>query len=190
MSHTQKRVSSVDKEHILSHNYTIAMTDRLTQLQICLDQMMEQFCATLNYIDKNHDFEPSNEHEQKMTDKHATVSEPEEFSNTIDELSTDIILKTRQVIKLIDSLPGVDVSTDEQLHRIDSLQKSLVETENKKIEAIERKEELLKNVDGLIDLFVSGIAESRHNNGVAAHGAVVSGTGEASIDTPDAATKD
>ena len=36
----------------------LAMTDRLTQLQICLDQMTEQFCATLNYIDKNHSFDP------------------------------------------------------------------------------------------------------------------------------------
>ncbi|SMN20848.1 similar to Saccharomyces cerevisiae YDR308C SRB7 Subunit of the RNA polymerase II mediator complex [Maudiozyma saulgeensis] len=139
------------------------MTDRLTQLQICLDQMMEQFCATLNYIDKNHDFEPSHPLEAKMSDKHATVSNPEEFSNTIDELSTDIILKTRQVIKLIDSLPGVDVSTEEQMHRIDALQKSLVDTENKKIEAIKEKEKLLKNVDDLITLFVSGIADSRRN---------------------------
>jgi len=122
---------------------------------------MEQFCATLNYIDKNHDFEPGNPLEAKMSDKHATVSNPEEFSNTIDELSTDIILKTRQVIKLIDSLPGVDVSTEEQMHRIDSLQKSLVDTETKKIEAIKEKEKLSKDVDDLITLFVSGIADSR-----------------------------
>ena len=113
--------------------------------------------------DKNHDFEPSNEQETKMTDKHATVSNPEDFSNTIDELSTDIILKTRQVIKLIDSLPGVDVSTEEQMHRIDALQKSLVETESKKIEAIKKKGDLLKDVDDLITLFVSGIADSRRD---------------------------
>lgn len=140
------------------------MTDRLTQLQICLDQMMEQFCATLNYIDKNHDFEPANEFEPKMTDKHATVAPAEEFNNTIDELSTDIILKTRQIIKLIDSLPGVDVSANEQLHKIGSLQNSLVEVEKKKIEAIKKKETLLSEVDGLITMFVSGIAESRQSN--------------------------
>lgn len=137
------------------------MTDRLTQLQICLDQIMEQFCATLNYIDKNHDFEPSEESEIKMTDKHATVAPLEEYNNTIDELSTDIILKTRQVIKLIDSLPGVDVSENEQLRKIDSLQKSLVEVEKKKIEAIKKKENMLDEVNGLINMFVEGIAESR-----------------------------
>ena len=122
---------------------------------------MEQFCATLNYIDKNHDFEPKNEFEQKMSDKHAVVAPAEEFASTIDELSTDIILKTRQVIKLIDSLPGVDVSATEQLRRIDSLQKSLVEVEKQKIEAIKKKEKLQKEVDNLTNIFVMGIAESR-----------------------------
>ena len=143
----------------------INMTDRLTQLQICLDQVMEQFCATLNYIDKNHDFEPANKFETKMTDKHATVAPKEEFTNTIDELSTDIILKTRQIIKLIDSLPGVDVSADEQLHKIDSLQKNLIEVEKKKIEAIRKKESLLNEVDSLITTFVSGLTEAAQSKG-------------------------
>lgn len=137
------------------------MTDRLTQLQICFDQMMEQFCAALNYVDKNHDFEPANDTEVKMSDRHATVAPPEEFCNTIDELSTDIILKTRQIIKLIDSLPGVDVSTAEQLHKIDALQKELVKVEEQKVEAILRKEKLMKDVSGLIEFFVGGIAASR-----------------------------
>lgn len=137
------------------------MTDRLTQLQICLDQMMEQFCATLNYIDKNHDFEPVNDQEPKMSDRHATVASPEEYSNTIDELSTDIILKTRQINKLIDSLPGVDVSTEEQMHKIDILQKELVNIEDEKIAAVKEKESLQKDVNDVINRFVSGIAESR-----------------------------
>ncbi|QLQ80956.1 hypothetical protein HG537_0E03110 [Torulaspora globosa] len=140
------------------------MTDRLTQLQICLDQMMEQFCAALNYIDKNHDFEPANETEMKMSDRHATVAPPEEFSNTIDELSTDIILKTRQIIKLIDSLPGVDVSEAEQLRKIDTLQKELVKVENDKVEAVMRKEKLLEDVRSMIEFFVGGIAESRQTS--------------------------
>lgn len=122
---------------------------------------MEQFCAALNYIDKNHDFEPTTEAEMKMSDRHATVAPPEEFSNTIDELSTDIILKTRQIIKLIDSLPGVDVSAAEQLHKIDTLQKELVKVENQKVEAVVRKEKLLEDVSSMIEFFVGGIADSR-----------------------------
>lgn len=143
------------------------MTDRLTQLQRCLDQVMEQFCATLNFIDKRHDFEPFNDKEPKMTDKHASVATPEEFSNGIDELSTDIIVKIRQITTLIDSLPGVGVSAEEQLHKIDSLQKKLVDIEDEKIQAIKKKDDLLKQVDDLITLFVGGIADSRRGTSLA-----------------------
>ncbi|CAG61142.1 uncharacterized protein GVI51_J10835 [Nakaseomyces glabratus] len=143
------------------------MTDRLTQLQRCLDQVMEQFCATLNFIDKRHDFEPFNDKEPKMTDKHASVATPEEFSNGIDELSTDIIVKIRQITTLIDSLPGVGVSAEEQLHKIDSLQKKLVDIEDEKIHAIKKKDDLLKQVDDLITVFVGGIADSRRGTSLA-----------------------
>ncbi|CUS22180.1 LAQU0S04e10044g1_1 [Lachancea quebecensis] len=136
------------------------MTDRLTQLQICLDQMMEQFCATLNYIDKNHDFEPSSG-EEKMTDLQANIAPKDEFENTIDELSTDLILKTRQITKLIDSLPGVDVSAEEQMHRIESLQNQLVKMEDRKIEAIKEKEELQRKVEEMIFDLTVGIANAR-----------------------------
>ncbi|CAR24084.1 Srb7p [Lachancea thermotolerans CBS 6340] len=136
------------------------MADRLTQLQICLDQMMEQFCATLNYIDKNHDFEPARG-EEKMTDLQANIASKEEFENTMDELSTDLILKTRQITKLIDSLPGVDVSAEEQMHRIESLQNQLVKMEDRKIEAIKEKEELQRKVEEMIFDFTVGIANAR-----------------------------
>lgn len=128
---------------------------------------MEQFCATLNFIDKRHDFEPFNDKEPKMTDKHASVATPEEFSNGIDELSTDIIVKIRQITTLIDSLPGVGVSAEEQLHKIDSLQKKLVDIEDEKIQAIKKKDDLLKQVDDLITVFVGGIADSRRGTSLA-----------------------
>lgn len=128
---------------------------------------MEQFCATLNFIDKRHDFEPFNDKEPKMTDKHASVATPEEFSNGIDELSTDIIVKIRQITTLIDSLPGVGVSAEEQLHKIDSLQKKLVDIEDEKIHAIKKKDDLLKQVDDLITVFVGGIADSRRGTSLA-----------------------
>lgn len=139
------------------------MADRLTQLQLCLDQMMEQFCATLNYVDKNHDFAIASPTEQQLIDKHATVAPKEEFNNTIEELSTDIILKTRQIMKLIDSLPGVDVSEREQMLKIDSLQRKLVQVEKDKLEATKKKDILLQDVDNLISMFVNGIANSRNN---------------------------
>lgn len=123
--------------------------------------MMEQFCGAVNYIDKNHGFESSNEHEELMSDPQASVVEEKEFDKNIDELTTDIILKTRQIMALIDSLPGIDVSAQEQLHRIDSLQRQLVKMENEKIAAIKRKDELLKRVTNMTEQFTTGINESK-----------------------------
>ncbi|QEU59676.1 Srb7 [Kluyveromyces lactis] len=137
------------------------MTDRLTQLQICLDQMMEQFCGAVNYVDKNHGFEPSNDIEEQMSDPQAHIVEEKEFEKNIDELTTDIILKTRQIMALIDSLPGVDVSAQEQLHRIDSLQKQLIKMEKEKIDAIKRKDALQEKVRTLTQDFTIGINESK-----------------------------
>lgn len=140
------------------------MTDRLTQLQICLDQMIEQFCGAVNYIDKNHGFEASNELEEIMTDPQASIVEDTEFDKNIDELTTDIILKTRQITALIDSLPGVDVSAEEQLRRIDSLQRQLIKVENEKIDAIKKKDKLLENVTSVINEFTMGINQSNYSN--------------------------
>lgn len=137
------------------------MTDRLTQLQQCLGQIVDQFGSAINYVDRNHDFEPHNEFEEKLSDPQAAIATPEDFERNIDELTTDMILKTRQIIKLINSLPGFDVSAEEQLRRIDVLQEQLMKVEEEKLEAVKRKEELLRNTNELITEFTEGIANSR-----------------------------
>lgn len=140
-------------------------TDRLTQLQVCLDQIVDQFGSAIAYVDRNHDFEPLNSSEPKMSDSQATtIASKEEFDKNVDELTTDIILKTRQIVKLIDSLPGVDVSEEEQLHRIDALQMQLINVEQEKIEAIKRKEELLEQVNDMVKEFTEGIAGSKYES--------------------------
>ncbi|KAL6949876.1 hypothetical protein ACO0QE_000540 [Hanseniaspora vineae] len=154
--------------------------DRLTQLQICFDQMMEQFCATLNYVDKNHilNEQPQDQDQQQQqtspsgdalaektaqdggvnSTKSSTENESfnhEEFESTIHELSNDLILKTRQILKLIDSLPGIDASSDEQMTKIDRLSKELMQVEQEKLQVIKEKDNILMTVTDLIDDFTS-----------------------------------
>lgn len=136
------------------------MSDRLTQLQVCLDQLVEQFCATLNYVDKNHNFVPA-QGEEKMSDPQATVADPGEFKETINELSTDLILKTRQILTLIDSLPGAGVSPVEQLQKIGQLQKELTDVEAEKVESVRKKDELLDWCNDLIMKFSKDLIDSR-----------------------------
>lgn len=135
------------------------MADRLTQLQICLDQLLEQFCATINYVNTNHDYVPS-ENEERMADKEATIAEPQDFKDTMNELSTDIILKTRQIFTIIESLPGVGVSTEDQLSKIESLQNQLILVDKELKRAIKEKNELLDWCNELINSVSDEITDS------------------------------
>lgn len=83
------------------------------------------------------------------------------FENTINELSTDIILKSRQITMLIDSLPGIGVSPESQLNMVEDLAKQLEEVEKERIKKIEEKDKLLKWCESLIVEVATGISESR-----------------------------
>lgn len=79
----------------------------------------------------------------------------------MNELSTDIILKTRQILALITSLPGAGVSPKDQILRINELQNELVQVEKTKVEKIRQKDELLDWCNGLISDFSKDLIDSR-----------------------------
>ncbi|CDR41261.1 CYFA0S06e05072g1_1 [Cyberlindnera fabianii] len=139
------------------------MADRLTQLQICLDQLVEQFCATLHYVDTHHTFAPLPDEEPARDLDPGAVQPPpaEEFKATINELSTDLILKSRQIIALIDSLPGAGVSQAEQVKKIVELQEELRHVQAQKVEAVRKKEDLLEWVNELVVEFSSDLIEAK-----------------------------
>lgn len=179
------------------------MSDRLTQLQICLDQLIDQFTATVNYINvhappalldddptsvsnraakalppqglpgqpgqagqqlpQDQQLPPAQQQENgKEKEQDATQAKSQaaaqvslednetEFNTAIEELSTDIVLKSRQISILIDSLPGIGVSSEDQLKQIGELYNELKEVEQKRLLKIKEKDELIKNVDDLI----------------------------------------
>lgn len=172
------------------------MTDRLTQLQVCLDQLVAQFNATINYVNINSEPalldeedpnqsssssyfniaasaplpgapqaiqeaqtrgspgvlnssaapEPSVPTSNKQSPSASAVpggdarAEAEQnFENTINELSTDIILKSRQLSMLIDSLPGIGVSPTNQLKLIEELAMELEEVEKERLKKLARR---------------------------------------------------
>jgi mediator of RNA polymerase II transcription subunit 21 len=154
-------VENINQTALNTHKIYQTMSDRLTQLQICLDQLIEQFCATLNYVDKNHDFVPSGEGEEKMTDPQATIAPELEFKDTMNELSTDLIVKTRQILTLIDSLPGADASPKDQLLRIRDLQKELLAVQKEKTQVVRKKDDLLQRSEDLIVQFSTDLIDSK-----------------------------
>lgn len=137
------------------------MADRLTQLQVCLDQLTDIFFASLTYVDQNHDSVKLDESDPKLMDPEYHPPSDYDFQSNLQELSRDIILKTRQILTIIDTLPGVGVSKEEQLAKIQSLSKELEEVELQKKQAILKKDDLLKVVDKLTLLVSEGIADTR-----------------------------
>lgn len=137
------------------------MTDRLTQLQLCLDQLIDILFSALSYIDQNHDSVPLNPNDPKENDPEHNPQTPYEFNLNQQELATDIILKMRQILTIIDTLPGVGVTKKEQLDAIENLRIELENAELEKKKVITQKEELLDFVNTLILDITDTIAETR-----------------------------
>lgn len=197
------------------------MADRLTQLQICLDQLIQQFNSTVNYV--NTSTEPSllddddvnsysnmaanaplpqsqqqqqqqqqeeqqiqqeqqqpeqqqqqleqleqqpeqSEQPQQSNPESKTTSPPKRkvnFDNVVNELCTDLILKSRQINMLIDSLPGIGVTPNEQMNLINELSDKLQTLEEERIEKIKEKDNLLNLLENMIKELANGIRETR-----------------------------
>ncbi|TID19805.1 hypothetical protein CANINC_003688 [Pichia inconspicua] len=137
------------------------MTDRLTQLQLSLDQLTDILFSSLSYIDQNHDSVPLNPLDPKIADPNHNPPSEYDFHSSQQELCTDIILKTRQILTIIDTLPGVGVTKKVQLETIQDLRKELLLAEKEKEDAIKRKDDLLEFVNSLITEISDTIAETR-----------------------------
>ncbi len=119
------------------------------------------FFASLTYIDQNHDSVKLNDTDPKVMDSDYHPASQLDFQSNLQELSRDIITKTKQILTIIETLPGVGVSKEEQLKKIQMLNKQLEEVELKKQETILKKQDLMRVVDKLTLLVSKGIAETR-----------------------------
>lgn len=163
---------------------TPLMTDRLTQLQVCLDQLVAQFNSTINYANMQSDLAPLDDNptsvfnlaasaasgSAKNTETSGTTSAPNgvaeqqpsaDFEGVLNELSTDIILKSRQISMIIDSLPGIGTLPETQLAKISSLIQELDQIEKKRLEKIKEKDDVLRWCEELIVQVSSGISSGR-----------------------------
>ena len=75
---------------------------------------------------------------------------PEQFNQDLKEFSRDIVLKQQQVELLIASLPGLNISEEQQVARMKELEKELEGLEDERVQAVRDKEVLLKKVEDKI----------------------------------------
>ncbi|OBA24050.1 hypothetical protein METBIDRAFT_35675 [Metschnikowia bicuspidata var. bicuspidata NRRL YB-4993] len=159
------------------------MTDRLTQLQVCLDQLVAQFNSTINYANTQSDLALLDSNPNSVINLAASAPLPGRkdgegrdgdskaspgngnvnpaFDDVINELSTDLILKSRQISMIIDSLPGIGTLPETQMNMISELMDELKETEQERVRKIEEKDRLLRWCEELIMDVSAGIYETR-----------------------------
>jgi mediator of RNA polymerase II transcription subunit 21 len=66
------------------------------------------------------------------------------------ELARDLLMKTKEIDLLIGSLPGIGVSEEQQIQRLEQLEAELQGVQKKRDEAVKRKERLQKRLDEVI----------------------------------------
>lgn len=136
------------------------MADRLTQLQDALDQLVNQFIASLFYINKHHSpqklnstdivrQENNNEGDQKQSQSQDSLPE-DVFRAAQLELAHDLIIKEQQIEALISVLPGLENSERDQEDILRSLDKELKSLESESVKAYTEKQELIKQLDEII----------------------------------------
>ncbi|KAI0899987.1 CSE2-domain-containing protein [Annulohypoxylon nitens] len=131
------------------------MGDRLTQLQDAVDQLAQQFVASIHYINQHHNLEllgPGDQirdvkpEEQEEVEPHSE----EVFKASQIELAQDLITKEQQIELLISILPGLDNSEQDQERNIKELEEELKVAEAQRQEAIKEKEDTMAKLDAVI----------------------------------------
>ncbi|KAI1840082.1 hypothetical protein JX265_013004 [Neoarthrinium moseri] len=132
------------------------MGDRLTQLQDAVDQLAQQFVASIHYINRHHSLETlgpgdqvresNKEPEQNEVDPHPA----DVFKAAQVELAQDLITKEQQIEYLISILPGLDNSEQDQERNIKELEEELKVAEAQRQEAVKERKEIMGRLDTVI----------------------------------------
>ncbi|KAH7313078.1 mediator complex, subunit Med21 [Rhexocercosporidium sp. MPI-PUGE-AT-0058] len=137
------------------------MTDRLTQLQDAVDQLANQFVASLFYVHKHHDYatlgpndtvrqELKNEADPAAKEQDVNPYPAEVFKAAQKELAQDLILKEQQIEFLISVLPGLENSEKDQERMIRQLEEEIKAQDEIHKVALKENEETLARLESVI----------------------------------------
>ncbi|TQS31447.1 hypothetical protein Golomagni_08272, partial [Golovinomyces magnicellulatus] len=132
------------------------MSDSLTQLQDAVDQLAQQFVASLHFVHRRHSLETLGPDDkvrdvkQEPGQQEVDPLEPTDFNAGLEELSCDLILKEQQIEYLISLLPGLNKSEQDQEQSIRELEDDLKVAEADRQEALKERDQILGQLDTVI----------------------------------------
>ncbi|KAJ2612639.1 hypothetical protein H4S08_002606 [Coemansia sp. RSA 1365] len=94
--------------------------DRVTQLQDSADEQCKMLFSSLHYLHKKAGMVQVSP-EIPITQQNEGADSASEFSLRTKEIATDICRQAKKIDALIESLPGVAVSENEQIHEFEKL---------------------------------------------------------------------
>ncbi|KAG2217710.1 hypothetical protein INT45_009073 [Circinella minor] len=100
--------------------------DRLTQLQDAIDAMARMLTNSLFYVHEKSTMAELN-NQISIAQPKIQADPPEEFNQNMHELATDLVKKAKEIDALIEVLPGIKNSEEDQIRILEEL-----EEENKK----------------------------------------------------------
>ncbi|KAF1736759.1 Mediator of RNA polymerase II transcription subunit 21 [Beauveria bassiana] len=126
------------------------MSDSLTQLQDAVDQLAQQFVASLHFVHRRHDLETLGPNDKIRDVKQEPNQKEDEFAAGLNELSRDLVFKEQQIEYLISLLPGLNNSEQDQERAIKDLEEDLKAAEAERQEALKERDAILTQLDSVI----------------------------------------
>ncbi|KAG0351617.1 hypothetical protein BGZ54_003165 [Gamsiella multidivaricata] len=128
--------------------------DRLTQLQDAIDKLALLFVSSLDHLTKNAPLVPLNPNVPVVT-VHGMPQE--QLQNSAQELALDISRQAKELETLIDNLPGITQSLEDQTCDLEALARQNAQATEEYEAAVLEARELLQE----ITLALRGIAEDQ-----------------------------
>ncbi|KAL0082321.1 hypothetical protein F4703DRAFT_1864675 [Phycomyces blakesleeanus] len=95
--------------------------DRLTQLQDAIDSMARMFTNSIHYVHERSSMASLNNNIPVAQQK-VQADSPEVFQQNMQELATDLVKKAKEIDLLIEVLPGIKNTEEDQLRILAELE--------------------------------------------------------------------
>ncbi|KAI8881931.1 hypothetical protein K501DRAFT_222162 [Backusella circina FSU 941] len=133
--------------------------DRLTQLQNSIDAMARMFTNSIYYVHEKSAMVELNS-ELPVSNPKVLADDPQVFQDNIKELVSDLVKKTKEVDTLIEALPGIKDTEEEQVDILKKLEEDNKEANQEYEEAVKELESVKNQISQALRMIATDQSQS------------------------------